>query len=100
MKTPSGRRTRILAAITATAGLVLVAACTSSDNGGSGSATRSWWAWLPIRRGNMDELRAERIRRRIAEIDELLGIRVGCPLGEPTAAADTASAATRRPPAA
>ncbi|MBY8342273.1 transporter substrate-binding domain-containing protein [Streptomyces spinosirectus] len=39
MKTPSGRRTRILAAITATAGLVLVAACTSSDNGGSGSKT-------------------------------------------------------------
>lgn len=39
MKTPSGRRTRTLAAITATAGLVLVAACTSSDNGGSGSKT-------------------------------------------------------------
>jgi polar amino acid transport system substrate-binding protein len=39
VKTPSGRRTRILAAITATAGLVLVAACTSSDNGGSGSKT-------------------------------------------------------------
>jgi polar amino acid transport system substrate-binding protein len=39
VKTPSGRRTRTLAAITATAGLVLVAACTSSDNGGSGSKT-------------------------------------------------------------
>ncbi|MCI3243871.1 transporter substrate-binding domain-containing protein [Streptomyces spinosisporus] len=39
MKTPSGRRTRTLAAITVTAGLVLVAACTSSDNGGSGSKT-------------------------------------------------------------
>ncbi|MEU6258240.1 ABC transporter substrate-binding protein [Streptomyces sp. NPDC047043] len=39
MKTFSGRRTRILAATTATAGLVLVAACTSSDNGGSGSKT-------------------------------------------------------------
>ena len=39
MKTFSGRRTRILAATTATAGLVLVAACTSSGNGGSGSRT-------------------------------------------------------------
>ncbi|RPF32533.1 ABC transporter substrate-binding protein [Streptomyces sp. TLI_185] len=39
MKTFSGRRTRILAATTATAGLVLVAACTSTDNGGSGSKT-------------------------------------------------------------
>ncbi|MFI6206793.1 transporter substrate-binding domain-containing protein [Streptomyces sp. NPDC051041] len=34
MKTHPGRRTRILAAITATAGLVLVAACTSSGDGG------------------------------------------------------------------
>ncbi|WP_030933619.1 ABC transporter substrate-binding protein [Streptomyces sp. NRRL S-646] len=39
MKTFSGRRTRILAATTATAGLVLVAACTSTGNGGSGSKT-------------------------------------------------------------
>jgi polar amino acid transport system substrate-binding protein len=39
VKTFSGRRTRILAATTATAGLVLVGACTSSDNGGSGSKT-------------------------------------------------------------
>ncbi|MFE3037199.1 transporter substrate-binding domain-containing protein [Streptomyces canus] len=39
MNTLSGRRTRVLAAITATAGLLLVAACTSSDNGGSGSKT-------------------------------------------------------------
>ncbi|MFI5682838.1 transporter substrate-binding domain-containing protein [Streptomyces sp. NPDC051636] len=39
MNTPSGRRTRILAATTATAGLVLVAACTSTGNGGSGSKT-------------------------------------------------------------
>jgi len=39
VKTFSGRRTRILAATTATAGLVLVAACTSSGNGGSGSRT-------------------------------------------------------------
>ncbi|MGW1784119.1 transporter substrate-binding domain-containing protein [Streptomyces sp. NPDC002143] len=35
----SGRRTRVLAATTATAGLLLVSACTSSDNGGSGSKT-------------------------------------------------------------
>jgi polar amino acid transport system substrate-binding protein len=34
-----GRRTRVLAAITATAGLVLVSACTSTDDGGSGSKT-------------------------------------------------------------
>ncbi|MDC0771853.1 ABC transporter substrate-binding protein [Streptomyces sp. HD] len=39
MKTTLGRRTRILAATTATAGLVLVAGCTSSDNGGSGTKT-------------------------------------------------------------
>ncbi|MFF4020419.1 transporter substrate-binding domain-containing protein [Streptomyces sp. NPDC001843] len=43
MHTPSGRRTRVLAATTATAGLVLVAAaasgCTSTGNGGSGSKT-------------------------------------------------------------
>jgi polar amino acid transport system substrate-binding protein len=39
VKTFSGRRTRILAATTATAGLVLVAACTSTDDGGSGSKT-------------------------------------------------------------
>ena len=39
MKTFSGRRTRILAATAATAGLALVAACTSTDNGGSGSKT-------------------------------------------------------------
>ena len=39
MKMFSGRRTRILAATTATAGLVLVAACTSTGNGGSGSKT-------------------------------------------------------------
>ena len=40
MKTTFGRRTRILAATTATAGLVLVAGCTSSDdNGGSGTKT-------------------------------------------------------------
>lgn len=39
MKTFSGRRTRVLAATTATAGLVLVAACTSTGNGGSGSKT-------------------------------------------------------------
>ena len=39
MKTISGRRTRILAATAATAGLALVAACTSTDNGGSGSKT-------------------------------------------------------------
>jgi polar amino acid transport system substrate-binding protein len=34
-----GRRTRILAAITATAGMMLAAACTSTDDGGSGSKT-------------------------------------------------------------
>ncbi|KOG33875.1 transporter substrate-binding domain-containing protein [Streptomyces resistomycificus] len=39
MNTLLGRRTRVLAAITATAGLVLVSACTSSDDGGSGSKT-------------------------------------------------------------
>jgi polar amino acid transport system substrate-binding protein len=41
VKTFSGRRTRILAATTATAGLVLVAVsgCTSTDSGGSGSKT-------------------------------------------------------------
>ncbi|MER5217129.1 transporter substrate-binding domain-containing protein [Streptomyces sp. NPDC002838] len=39
MNTLLGRRTRVLAAITATAGLVLVAACTSTDDGGSGSKT-------------------------------------------------------------
>lgn len=39
MKTLTGRRARILAATTATAGLVLVAGCTSSGNGGSGSKT-------------------------------------------------------------
>ncbi|GAA4089019.1 transporter substrate-binding domain-containing protein [Streptomyces shaanxiensis] len=39
MKTTFGRRTRILAATTATAGLVLVAGCTSSDDGGSGTKT-------------------------------------------------------------
>lgn len=38
MKTILGRRTRILAATTATAGLLLVAGC-SSDDGGSGSKT-------------------------------------------------------------
>ncbi|CAM5582279.1 amino acid ABC transporter substrate-binding protein [Streptomyces sp. WAC 01325] len=38
MKTTLGRRTRILAATTATAGLVLVAGC-SSDDGGSGKKT-------------------------------------------------------------
>ncbi|MFF3890207.1 transporter substrate-binding domain-containing protein [Streptomyces sp. NPDC001914] len=37
----SGRRTRALAAITLTAGLTLVAACTSSGDGGSGSKTAS-----------------------------------------------------------
>ncbi|WP_339128591.1 transporter substrate-binding domain-containing protein [Streptomyces sp. f51] len=41
MNTLSGRRTRVLAAITLTAGLTLVAACTSSGNGGSGSKTAS-----------------------------------------------------------
>ena len=39
MNTLLGRRTRVLAAITATAGLMLVSACTSSDDGGSGSKT-------------------------------------------------------------
>ncbi|MFI5570561.1 transporter substrate-binding domain-containing protein [Streptomyces sp. NPDC051740] len=39
MKTLPGRRTRVSAAITATAGLVLLTACTSSDDGGSGSKT-------------------------------------------------------------
>ncbi|MGW2639639.1 transporter substrate-binding domain-containing protein [Streptomyces sp. NPDC001348] len=43
MSTPSGRRTRVLAATAATAGLLLVAAgasgCTSTGNGGSGSKT-------------------------------------------------------------
>ncbi|MCD7437921.1 ABC transporter substrate-binding protein [Streptomyces lincolnensis] len=41
MNTPLGRRTRVLAATTATAGLLLVAVsgCTSSDDGGSGSKT-------------------------------------------------------------
>ncbi|MET8245505.1 transporter substrate-binding domain-containing protein [Streptomyces sp. NPDC005202] len=39
MKTLLGRRARILAATTATAGLLLVAGCTSSGSGGSGSKT-------------------------------------------------------------
>ncbi|WP_149551084.1 ABC transporter substrate-binding protein [Streptomyces marokkonensis] len=39
MKTLLGRRTRMLAATTATAGLALLTACTSSDDGGSGSRT-------------------------------------------------------------
>ncbi|MER5940683.1 transporter substrate-binding domain-containing protein [Streptomyces sp. NPDC001928] len=39
MKTTLGRRTRILAATTATAGLVLVAGCSSADDGGSGTKT-------------------------------------------------------------
>ncbi|MFE2282087.1 ABC transporter substrate-binding protein [Streptomyces sp. NPDC059454] len=39
MKTLLGRRTRVLAATTATAGLVLLSACTSSDDGGSGAKT-------------------------------------------------------------
>ncbi|GAA3782490.1 transporter substrate-binding domain-containing protein [Streptomyces phyllanthi] len=39
MNTLLGRRTRTLAAITATAGLVLVAGCTSSDDAGSGTKT-------------------------------------------------------------
>ncbi|MGW0414572.1 transporter substrate-binding domain-containing protein [Streptomyces collinus] len=39
MKTLTGRRTRLLAATTATAGLVLVAAGCSSNGGGSGGAT-------------------------------------------------------------
>ncbi|POX46026.1 ABC transporter substrate-binding protein [Streptomyces sp. Ru71] len=39
MNTLLGRRTRVLAATTATAGLMLVAACTSTNDGGSGSKT-------------------------------------------------------------
>jgi polar amino acid transport system substrate-binding protein len=39
VKTTFGRRTRILAATTATAGLVLVAGCSSDDDGGSGTKT-------------------------------------------------------------
>ncbi|MET9682531.1 transporter substrate-binding domain-containing protein [Streptomyces coeruleorubidus] len=39
MNTLLGRRTRILAATTATAGLLLVAGCTSTDDGGSGTKT-------------------------------------------------------------
>ncbi|MFJ8540209.1 transporter substrate-binding domain-containing protein [Streptomyces sp. NPDC093591] len=39
MKTTFGRRTRILAATTATAGLVLVAGCSSDGNGGSATKT-------------------------------------------------------------
>lgn len=39
MNTLPGRRTRILAATTVTAGLMLVTACTSTDDGGSGSKT-------------------------------------------------------------
>ncbi|MGC0332826.1 polar amino acid transport system substrate-binding protein [Streptomyces sp. SAI-170] len=39
MNTVLGRRARALAAITATAGLVLVAGCTSSDDGDSGKKT-------------------------------------------------------------
>ncbi|MGY3200883.1 transporter substrate-binding domain-containing protein [Streptomyces sp. TE5632] len=39
MKTPLGRRTRVLAATTATAGLVLLTACTSSDDGDGASRT-------------------------------------------------------------
>ncbi|MFJ5778458.1 transporter substrate-binding domain-containing protein [Streptomyces sp. NPDC093094] len=39
MNTVLGRRARALAAITATAGLVLVAGCSSDDDGGSGSKT-------------------------------------------------------------
>lgn len=39
MKTTFGRRTRILAATTATAGLVLVAGCSSDDSGSSGTKT-------------------------------------------------------------
>ncbi|MDN0195064.1 basic amino acid ABC transporter substrate-binding protein [Streptomyces sp. S.PNR 29] len=39
MITLLGRRARVLAATTATAGLVLVAGCTSTDGGGSGSKT-------------------------------------------------------------
>jgi polar amino acid transport system substrate-binding protein len=39
VKTTFGRRTRVLAATTATAGLVLVAGCSSGDDGGSGTKT-------------------------------------------------------------
>ncbi|MFE7272761.1 transporter substrate-binding domain-containing protein [Streptomyces sp. NPDC057623] len=39
MKTTFGRRTRVLAATTATAGLVLVAGCSSDGNGGGGTKT-------------------------------------------------------------
>ncbi|MGW0473046.1 transporter substrate-binding domain-containing protein [Streptomyces coeruleorubidus] len=39
MNTHPGHRARILAATTATAGLLLVAGCTSTDDGGSGSKT-------------------------------------------------------------
>ncbi|MFF1444202.1 transporter substrate-binding domain-containing protein [Streptomyces sp. NPDC058295] len=39
MNTLPGRRTRVLAATTVTAGLMLLAACTSTDDGGSGSRT-------------------------------------------------------------
>ncbi|MFF4830962.1 transporter substrate-binding domain-containing protein [Streptomyces sp. NPDC001315] len=39
MNTLLGRRTRVLAATTATVGLVLVAGCSSSDGGGSGTKT-------------------------------------------------------------
>lgn len=39
MNTLPGRRIRVLAATTVTAGLMLVAACTSSDDGASGSKT-------------------------------------------------------------
>jgi polar amino acid transport system substrate-binding protein len=39
VNTVLGRRARVLAAITATAGLVLVAGCGSEDNGGSGTKT-------------------------------------------------------------
>lgn len=39
MKTTFGRRTRILAATTATAGLVLVAGCSSDGDGGGGTKT-------------------------------------------------------------
>jgi len=39
VKTIPGRRTRILAATTATAGLLLVAGCASDDDGGSGTKT-------------------------------------------------------------
>ncbi|MEU6543599.1 transporter substrate-binding domain-containing protein [Streptomyces sp. NPDC046859] len=39
MKTTFGRRTRVLAATTATAGLVLLAGCSSGDDGGSGTKT-------------------------------------------------------------